>query len=191
MTNHPPLQLHREAYMHDLTVIEQMSMNNEEENEQFRSFLKQQDSEQLDQLVHQLNIAVSEAIDCRLCGNCCRSLMINVLPHEADELAAHLNMPTADFKNNFVEESEQGQLIINSIPCRFLEDNKCSIYDHRFHECREFPHLHKTGFINRLFGTFMHYERCPIIFNVIELLKTKLPFIRQNEAVSPVMESHN
>ena len=62
----------------------------------------------------------------------------------------------------------------DTIPCHFLADNICTIYPQRFHECREFPHLHKPGFVQRFPGTIMHYARCPIIFNVIEELKRQL-----------------
>ncbi|MEJ7736589.1 MAG: YkgJ family cysteine cluster protein [Chitinophagaceae bacterium] len=175
-----------QTYIHDLSILEQMADKNEEENDRFRLFLKQQDSRQVDKMVQRLNTEVSAAIDCTQCGNCCRSLMINILPQEAQDLAAHLKMATPEFKESYVEESEQGQLIMKSIPCHFLDTNKCSIYDHRFHECREFPHLHKPGFVSRLFGTLMHYGRCPIIFNVIESLKSELSFSRKQEFFSPV-----
>lgn len=160
----------------DLSVIQNASERNEEENDLFRIFLKQQDSEHVDEMVHSLNLTISTQIDCTQCGNCCRSLMINVEPDEAKNLAAYLDIPADEFKHAYIEESEQGQMVINTIPCHFLKLNKCSIYAHRFNECREFPHLHKPAFTSRLFGTFMHYGRCPIIFNVIEALKIEFSF---------------
>ena len=160
----------------DLSIIQNASAYNEEENDLFRIFLKQQDSAQVDKMVHTLNSTISAQIDCTQCGNCCRSLMINVEPAEANNVAAYLQIPAADFKHAYIEESEQGQMVINTIPCHFLKQNKCSIYAHRFNECREFPHLHKPAFTSRLFGTFMHYGRCPIIFNLVEALKVDLSF---------------
>ncbi len=160
----------------DLSVIQNASAYNEEENDLFRIFLKQQNSAQVDKMVHTLNSTISAQIDCTQCGNCCRSLMINVEPAEANNVAAYLQILAADFKHAYIEESEQGQMVINTIPCHFLKQNKCSIYAHRFNECREFPHLHKPAFTSRLFGTFMHYGRCPIIFNVVEALKVDLSF---------------
>lgn len=171
----------------DLSAIQTASECNEDENDRFRIFLKQQDSERVDEMVHSLNRTISAQIDCTQCGNCCHSLMINVEPDEAKNLAAYLDIPAAEFKHAYIEESEQGQMVINTIPCHFLKHNKCSIYTHRFNECREFPHLHKPAFISRLFGTFMHYGRCPIIFNVIEALKIELAFqLIKNSAVEGV-----
>ncbi len=67
-------------------------------------------------------------------------------------------------------------MIINSIPCHFLKDTTCTIYQNRFTECREFPHLHKANFKARFFSTIQYYSMCPIIFNVTETLKDKLGF---------------
>ena len=62
-------------------------------------------------------------------------------------------------------------MLMNAIPCTFLKEEKCTVYAHRFAGCREFPAMHLPNFNKRLFTTFMHYSRCPIIYNVIEGLK--------------------
>jgi uncharacterized protein len=160
----------------DLKRIKHIAKEKETENDRFKSFLKQQDVKKIDQLVHQLNEAITPEIDCTICGNCCKSLMINVTREETVALAAHLNLTVNDLKEKYIEESDQGQMVINTIPCHFLEGNRCSIYQQRFTECREFPHLHKSNFTGRLFGTFMYYEMCPIIFNVVEKLKENIHF---------------
>ena len=147
------------------------------ENDAFKSFIKSHDADAIDDLVFDIQQKVAASIDCTQCGNCCRSLMINVEPEELEPLAMALKLPAAEVKARFIEESSQGQLIINTIPCHFLSDNKCRVYEQRFTECREFPHLHKKGFNRRLFGTFMHYHRCPIIRNTIEILKQELSFV--------------
>lgn len=162
------------TFIDDLALMQQAAVDNEAENDEFIGFLKQQDGALIDGLVHRLNDEVSAAIDCTRCGNCCRSLIINVEPAEAENLSVHLGIPLMELKTQCIEESQQGQLVMNTIPCTFLKNNKCSVYTHRFQECREFPHLHKPDFTRRLFGTFMHYARCPIIFNVIEELKAAL-----------------
>jgi Fe-S-cluster containining protein len=104
--------------------------------------------------------------------------MINVTAEEADNLAKHLQTSLAVLKEKYIEESQEGQMIINKIPCHFLEGTKCSIYQNRFTECRDFPHLHKNNFTSRLFGIMMYYEVCPIIFNVVEELKDETGFCR-------------
>lgn len=126
---------------------------------------------QLDELVKPLAEIITPQIDCTACGACCRSLMINVTDTDAVRMADAVEMTTLDFKKEHLEESIGGQMIMKSIPCHFLADNQCTHYEHRFTECREFPHLHRKNFKGRLFGTLVHYAMCPIIYNVVEELK--------------------
>src|SRR5205085_2961632 len=114
--------------------------------------------------------------DCTQCGNCCSKLVINVTSEEVETLAQHLNSPVSAVKEKYIEESQQGNCFINTIPCHFLTDKKCTIYEQRFTECREFPHLHKDGFRERFLGTLLHYGNCPIVYNVVEQLKSRLHF---------------
>lgn len=127
-------------------------------------------------MVHQLNTEVSALIDCQDCGNCCKSLMIVVTDEEANQVSEALAVNRSDFDQQYLEKGAHGLMLINSIPCSFLKDNSCTIYEDRFEGCREFPALHLPGFNQRLFTHFMHYDRCPIIFNVIERLKIVLNF---------------
>ena len=160
----------------DLKIIARIAAEKEDENDDFRSFLKQQDGEEIDAIVHKINDIVTAQIDCTLCGNCCKSLMINVTTEESVSLANHLKMDVEAVKEKYLEESHEGKMIINTIPCHFLGGSICIIYENRFNECREFPHLHKKGFTTRLFGTLMNYAICPIIFNVVENLKVELDY---------------
>ncbi|MBN9296161.1 MAG: YkgJ family cysteine cluster protein [Filimonas sp.] len=162
----------------DLEEIKQAALAKEAENDAFKDFLRANDNEATDSIVHQLNDEVSPQIDCVSCGNCCKSLMVNVEPDEADRLAAHLQMTREAFDEEYVEKGGGfGMMIINSVPCRFLDDTKCTVYEYRFTGCKEFPALHLPHFAKRSFTTFMHYDRCPIIFNVVEGLKERIGFI--------------
>ena len=161
----------------DLTTIAQAAEKNEETNFRFKEFLRNYKGDQIDEMVFELNNAVSSQVDCTKCGNCCRSLMINVGEKDTERLSNHLNISKKEFEEKYIEKSASGNIsVMKQIPCYFLHDNKCTVYEARPHECREFPGLHKAGFTGRLFATFMHYGRCPIIFNVIEKLKEKLNF---------------
>lgn len=160
----------------DLQLIKELAEKQENENDHFQSFLLKQNQVDTDKAVHQLNETISSQVDCTKCGNCCRSLMINITVEEIQSLATHLQLSLPEAKEKYIEESEGGLMIINTIPCHFLADNRCTIYTHRFTECRDFPHLYKPNFTKRLFATMMYYSMCPIIFNVIETLKENLGF---------------
>jgi Fe-S-cluster containining protein len=91
-------------------------------------------------------------------------------------VATKLQISRTEFDTTYLEKGSHGTMLVNHIPCHFLMENKCTIYEDRFAGCREFPALHLPHFTNRLFTVFMHYSRCPIIFNVIEQLKKELNF---------------
>lgn len=100
--------------------------------------------------------------------------MVNINNQEADNLSAHLGQSRAEFDEKYLEKGESGRMVLNAIPCHFLVGNSCSVYEHRFEGCKEFPAFHVKEFNKRLFTTYMHYDRCPIIFNVLETLKKDL-----------------
>ncbi len=146
------------------------------ENDRFRLFLGERNSSQIDEWVSKLDQEITQKIDCTACGNCCKSLMIVVTDEEASLLSDHLQQKRENFDQQYLEKGSNGMMLINQIPCHFLADNKCTVYDYRFAGCREFPALHIPDFKNRLFTIFMHYDRCPIIFNVVEKLKLAMGF---------------
>jgi Fe-S-cluster containining protein len=160
----------------DLTQILAFAEKRDAENERFKTYLLGCDSMLLDEEVMLLNDIITPKIDCTSCGNCCKSLMITVSEQEADHLSNKLSISRNAFDNQYLEKGLHGLNIINTIPCHFLSNNKCTVYDDRFEGCREFPALHLPQFQKRLFTHFMHYGRCPIIFNVIEHLKEKHSF---------------
>ncbi|OJW81043.1 MAG: hypothetical protein BGO69_02980 [Bacteroidetes bacterium 46-16] len=164
------------AYITDLKVIAAQATDREEENDHFLRFIQRRNGAAIDVLVHDINDSVSAGIDCTQCGNCCKSLVINITAAEIEGLAAYLGADVATVKHDYIEESMGGQYFINTMPCHFLSDNKCRIYEQRFTECRAFPHLHKPGFKERFLGTLLHYGTCPIVYNVIEQLKDKTGF---------------
>ncbi|MFC4232086.1 YkgJ family cysteine cluster protein [Parasediminibacterium paludis] len=161
----------------NLSTIAVLAVEKQSENEAFGSFLQSvAHPEQIDTLVYSLNNTISSKVDCTTCGNCCKTLMINVTEEEADNLATHLQQTRAQFDSTCLEKGGS-MMVINTMPCHFLSNQKCTVYDYRFAGCREFPALHLPNFTKRIFTTFMHYNRCPIIYNVVEQLKIEIGFI--------------
>lgn len=164
----------------DLSEIAAYSVLKEKENDEFVEYLKSCNSNQVDEAVVKLNADIEPQIDCTKCGNCCKTLMVNVTAKESVDLSIFLNLSIDDTKSKYLEEGLQETFIMKSMPCSFLEGTKCSIYENRFEGCKEFPNLNKTEFTKRLFTTMMHYDRCPIIFNVIEELKVVTNYLTPN-----------
>jgi len=160
----------------DLAILQSLAKDKEQENDRFREFVKERDGEEVDELVKELDAFVSPTINCTECGNCCKSLMVCLNENEADNLSNHLQQSRKVFDEKYLEKGSNGMMIMNQMPCHFLSDNKCTIYEYRFEGCKEFPALHLPNFKRRLFTTFMHYDRCPIIFNVVEQMKERMDF---------------
>ncbi len=173
MSNFTPLK--------DLSYITNYAKLKEAENDRFKEFLREKDSEQIDALVKELDALVSPTINCTDCGNCCKSLMVCINEEEADALSSHLKVDRNEFDEKYLEKGSNGMMIMNRMPCHFLADNKCTVYEYRFEGCKEFPALHLPNFKRRLFTTFMHYDRCPIIFNVVEQIKDRIGFERDTK----------
>lgn len=165
------------VYETNLQTIAAIASEKDEENDHFLRSLHHYDGKQLDAKVHHIYADVNDAIDCTACGNCCKTLVVNITKPEIAELAVFLNMGEEDVREKYIEESLAGNTFINTVPCHFLSGTSCSIYAGRFTECRDFPHLHKPGFRERFLGTLLHYPNCPIIFNTVEVLKRELKFV--------------
>jgi hypothetical protein len=163
----------------DLNIIKINSEIKEEENFEFRSFLKNQDSGKIDNIVHELYEEVLGHIDCTKCANCCIELETCFQKKEIDQLTQHLNIDQNEFISKSTKPDQFGdkdKFYLNSKPCQFLTDKKCTIYELRPEECNSYPYLHKDNFNSRLIGVIENYEICPIVYNVYELLKQELNF---------------
>lgn len=170
------IQLKKHDIIFDLSIISALSEEKQEENDRFSQYLKSENNLELDSIVFELNRNVSQLVDCQLCGNCCKTLMIVVTEEEAEKVSKAIKSDRSDFDQQYLEKGSHGLMIMNKMPCHFLENNSCTIYSNRFEGCREFPALDLPDFHKRIFTHFMHYDRCPIIFNVIEKLKIELDF---------------
>ena len=158
----------------DLIKIGHLAKQREDENWTFRTFLKGYDIKNLDTIVQNLFKQVSEAIDCTACGNCCKAMQPILKKKDINKLSKTLKITPDQFIAKYVDKDKDGDNILNQIPCPFLNDNKCTLYDARPVDCSSYPHLHKKDFVFRLIGVINNYSICPIVFNVYEALKNQL-----------------
>jgi uncharacterized protein len=147
----------------NLKKIEQTSQLKQTENISFGNYLKAQDSEKVDGIVHRLNEEIAPQIDCVSCGNCCQ----NLRPIATDKVLSVFVEP----------ENIKAFKYLKSFPCKNLCDKKCTIYIDRPEECRSYPYLDREKFVTRTHELLQNYEICPIVFNVFEELKEELEWI--------------
>ena len=163
----------------DLKKIKKAAKRKEDENWEFRSFLKGYDIKiaEMDAIVHELFEQVSSKIDCTACGNCCREILPVLELEDIDRLSHGLGISPNKFKERFLVKNNKNYsegYIFNKRPCPFFKENLCAHYELRPEACRSFPHLHKEEFVFRLIGVVQNYSVCPIVFNIYEQLKVKL-----------------
>ncbi len=161
------------AIIADLNLIEKMATRQEEENQNFISFLKSRNPLELDQWVSEISKDVAAQIDCKKCGNCCRSLTVAPDYQDISRLANALQQETHEFKRKYMRRDHVGDMVFKQRPCPMLKNGLCSVYEDRPKTCRTYPHLEKNNVISRLGNVLSNLKVCPIAFNTFELLKLR------------------
>ena len=166
----------------NLEVIKQRAQENEDENFEFRSFLKGWDFDEVDWIVHRLHNEIVPQIDCTQCGNCCGVLRPSVSDKEIDRLSVIDGISRQDFEMKYVAKEDSEDInYLKDMPCKYLRNKKCTIYAHRPEDCRSYPHTHKDKFVSRLLGVIDNYEICPIVYNLYERLKIESGFKKRRK----------
>jgi uncharacterized protein len=157
----------------DLSRIQQLSREHDDENWKFRSWLKNRAPDNIDEIVKALSKKYFALIDCTQCANCCRSLRIEFKKSELHTIAETLGQSMETFEKQAMSEG-----MVNP-PCPMLNGKLCSIYENRPDVCRSFPHLEQPDFTSRLIGVIENVAICPIAFNSFEELKAQLGWRRR------------
>jgi Fe-S-cluster containining protein len=159
-----------------------LAKEKEDENRDFRKFLKFYDDlsdDELDQLVFKIVDEASSMVECTSCGRCCKELRPRLSKKDQRRRAIRLGLSVEQLKEKYLRyedsDDEQGWRI-KGTPCPFHRENKCTVYEDRPQNCRDYPYLHKPNFSYRTMGMVERTFTCPIVFNVMEELKEKLEF---------------
>jgi len=166
----------------EIPLIRRYAESMEDDNWRFRTFVKHRlvmPDDELDRVVQETTEAVSSHIDCTKCANCCRTMQVVVDAADADRLAKRLNMTAAAFAKRHMKFDEHSDGYLSSIPCPFLKENACTVYEDRPKACRDFPYLHASGFRTRMIMMIENTGICPIVYNTCERLKSTLPYRRR------------
>lgn len=163
----------------DLVYIQRDSAAKDQENLDFRNFVKidsDLSDRRLNAVLQETTEQVWSSIDCRTCANCCKTRQPVFSRSEAQHIATDLGMTLEDLVAHYLtSDADAGKYITRQCPCPFLEDNLCSIYAVRPAVCKNYPHLHRN-LRSRLWQLLDNASICPIVYNVLENLKTRLGF---------------
>ena len=94
----------------DLKVIKELAEKREDENWNFRMFLKGYDieMEEMDETVHEFYEQVLKEIDCKECGNCCRQISPTMEEGDIERMAKGLGISPSVFESQYIEEDDDG-----------------------------------------------------------------------------------
>lgn len=154
--------------------VGRLARRRERENWAFRDRLKesQADTDRIDRIVHELYRQESAAFDCTACANCCKGISPLLDGEDVERLARGLGMTAERVISEYLKKDEEYDgWVFRRMPCPLMNDNICSCYEHRPHDCASYPHLHKDRFVSRASNMIANTAVCPIVFSVFERLK--------------------
>ena len=163
----------------DLVQIKRLGEKKRAENLKFRRYLKSH--EFVERQFRKAAEEVTDDIDCRQCGECCRVPDVPIVERDVDKLAHYLGLSEKAFLEKHTALDEDGKLILLRTPpsatsgggCTFLVGNECSVYEARPGNCERFPHLLRgQGSLESKMWAFVDRATyCPIVYNWMEQVK--------------------
>lgn len=151
----------------------------EENGPRLRAFLEKFDHtvpEDLHLIVEEVDKKVWETMDCTECARCCHVMTPTYNDEDIARISAHLEMSQEDFIEEYLEEEEDNPevLMLKELPCRFLKDNKCTIYEVRPDNCKSFPYHHMMPFDEYTPTFIQNIEFCPATYLLISGMEEKI-----------------
>ncbi len=129
----------------------------------------------VDALFHTQHDAVFAETDCLQCANCCKTTPPLLLNEDINRISKALHIPVKQLMESYVIRDEDGDLVFNQTPCRFLgKDNYCTIYDVRPNACREYPHTNRKKMHQILDLTVANAAICPAVAKILDNLEATL-----------------
>jgi len=162
------------SFTTDLRVIGEQALLLKKENEALSAAVKKTPVKEVDRIVHALAEEIGQMVDCTRCGNCCKVQEPGVSRGEIERLAALRGASEKEFRDEFVAYTSEGASFLCHKPCVFLDGTVCSVYSQRPWSCADYPGLSRPNIKWRWKQVMENYGICPIVFNVVQMVKEKL-----------------
>ena len=157
------------------SLIEDWKQNAERKSDEtfdFLLWLKVYKSDnQVDRIAKESHVETFSKIDCTDCGNCCKVFSPTVSQTDVTRISDFLKISEEAFIETYLKVRDDNEYEMNALPCPFLKDNKCSIYEIRPTVCREYPHTDKKEFTARKYMHSGNAEICPAVYHILESMK--------------------
>ena len=141
-------------------------------NEKFYERLKREKPSDLDDTMHALHDEVFEEVDCMKCANCCKTISPIFKQKDIERVAKAVNMSPGPFIEKYLFMDEDGDFVLNTAPCPFLDsENYCIVYEDRPTACRGYPHTNRKRVHQVLDITMLNTMVCPAVLEITNRLK--------------------
>ena len=135
----------------------------------YRNFLAKANKNKVLKQLPALHQEAFRKIDCLQCANCCKHYSPRFKTPDIKRISKHLKMKEGDFIETYLKLDEDGDYVVKSTPCPFLEiTNHCRIYEVRPSDCVRFPYTDEDVILKRPQLTIKNSTFCPIVYHVLE-----------------------
>ena len=152
--------------------------NRPERQKAFRQMarrIKRKRLRDLDDTMQQLHDEAFQEVDCLECANCCKTTGPLFTDKDISRLARRFRIKPADFEAQYLKQDEDGDLVLQKLPCPFLEeDNRCSVYEDRPKACREYPHTDRRRQLQIIDLTVRNAKICPAVYDMLVRLEARM-----------------
>ncbi len=156
-------------------ILENWQQKTIERQKQYKTFLQRVDSKKALKLLTDLHEEAFSQIDCLSCANCCKGYSPRFKQPDLKRISKFLKMKEADFVAAYLRRDEDGDFVVTSAPCPFLNsDYFCSIYEVRPSDCARFPYTDEAVLLKKINITLKNSTFCPAVYYVLERLKSAM-----------------
>jgi Fe-S-cluster containining protein len=158
--------------------FKELARSKRKENKKFFTRLLGQDPKRLNEQFHSMHEEIFAETDCLTCARCCRTTGPLLTKQDIGRIAKKQGMKAADFEKQYLRVDEDGDWVMKSLPCPFLEldTNKCTIYEYAPKACRQYPHTNHPNMKSILGLTETNVRHCPAVFEMVERMKQRAQF---------------
>jgi len=153
-----------------------LARSKRKENKKFFGRLSKQDGKKLNTQFHAMHEEVFAETDCLKCARCCRATGPLLTKQDIQRISKKQGMKPADFEKQYLRVDEDGDWVMKSLPCPFLElaTNKCTIYEYAPKACIQYPHTDHPNMKSILGLTETNVRHCPAVYEMVERMKARV-----------------
>lgn len=145
--------------------------NDKLQQKKYKQFLQRADKNKVLKALPALHEEAFSTINCLNCAACCKNYSPRFKTPDIKRISKHLKLKESDFIDTYLRLDEEGDYVVKSTPCPFLDTNNyCSIYNIRPSDCERFPYTNEDVFIKKTNITLKNATFCPIVVHVLNRL---------------------